>query len=148
MCTTSTINIDASSNKVIAAFIEKKEAEVANFIAQVEANQIALENAKLALRNKKAEEKEKLAILGIKLEEISRTYSGQTGCACGCGGDYTDTGDTTSAAVTKRLNKINKGILEGRAEFFGNGVEVANESYTRCVRIYFVDGIYKNKAGE
>lgn len=146
--TTTTLNskgvdIHAASNKLIAAFIEKKDAEVAAFIAQLESDKAI----KSIERNAKKVEKARIAALGIKLEEVARTYSGETGCACGCGGEYTNEGDTTSASVTKRLNKINKGIAEGRAEFFGNGVEVANESYTRCVRIYFVDGINKNKAG-
>lgn len=141
------IDIHAASNKVIAAYIQKKEAEVAAFIAATQAKEIEIAETKLALKNKKAEDKAKLEKYGIKLEEVARTYSGETGCACGCGGEYTNEGEI-SATVTKRLNKVNKGIVEGRAEFFGNGVEVANASYTRCVRIYFVDGINKNKAGE
>ena len=141
-----TTDMHAESNRLIALYIKKNQAQIDAFIAATQAQEIKDAEAKLALRTKKAEDKAKLEKYGIKLEEVARTYSGETGCACGCGGDYTDENEV-SATVTKRLNKINKGILEGRAEFFGNGVEVANASYTRCVRIYFVDGINKNNAG-
>jgi hypothetical protein len=140
------VDIHAASNKIIAAYIQNKEAEIAAFVAKTQAQEIELAEVKLALRTKKAEDKAKLQTLGIKLEEVARTYNGETGCACGCGGEYTNDGEK-SATVTKRLNYVNKGIVEGRAEFFGNGVEVANASYTRCTRIYFVDGIRKDKAG-
>ena len=136
------VDIHAASNKLIAAFIEKKDAEVAAYIAKLESDKAI----KSIERNAKKVEKARLAALGIKLEEVARTYNGETGCACGCGGEYTNDGEK-SAIVTKRLNYVNKGIAEGRAEFFGNGVEVANASYTRCTRIYFVDGINKNNAG-
>ena len=141
-----TTEMHAESNRIIALYIKKNQAQIDAFIAATQAQEIKDAEAKLALRTKKAEDKAKLQTLGIKLEEVARTYSGETGCACGCGGEYTNEGEI-SATVTKRLNKINKGILEGRAEFFGSGVEVANESGTRCVRVYFVGGTYNNKAG-
>jgi len=38
---------------------------------------------------------------------IDQTYNGKSGCACGCGGDYTEEGDNTGKAKG-RINKINK----------------------------------------
>ena len=38
---------------------------------------------------------------------INSTYNGKTGCACGCGGDYTEKGENTGKAKS-RINKINK----------------------------------------
>ena len=38
---------------------------------------------------------------------IDQTYNGLSGCACGCGGDYTEDGVNTGKAKA-RINKINK----------------------------------------
>lgn len=74
--------------------------------------------------------------------DIDRTYRGATGCACGCGGNYYDATDEKNAAeVARRIKYVLRGIKNGKAEFFGNGVEVANPSYTRVTRIYFKDGV-------
>jgi hypothetical protein len=121
------------SIETVEQFKAKQEAELQAFIA---------EQTKLAIQAKKAEEQAKIDALGIKFEEVEQTYNGDTGCACGCGGDYTKANDNVTL-TKKRLTIINKAIIEGRAEFFGNGVEVANESYTRVTRIYFVDGVSK-----
>lgn len=78
----------------------------------------------------------------IDLADIARTYRGKTGCACGCNGDYFDVDDAEhSKDNSLRINYIRTGIKKGSAEFFGNGVEVANPSYTSVTRLYFVDDI-------
>jgi len=77
------------------------------------------------------------------LADVARTYRGATGCACGCGGDYFDVYDSANDAENnKRIKYVLRGIKEGRAEFFGNGVEVANPAYTRVTRLYFVEGVW------
>ena len=78
----------------------------------------------------------------IAMSDIDRTYRGDTGCACGCGGNYYDIDDAQNQdEVNRRVKYVLRGIRDGKAEFFGNGVEVANPSYTRVTRLYFKDGI-------
>jgi hypothetical protein len=115
-------------------------------VAKLQSSQLQTRAAKEAAKIAAAKEKEAIDAIGIKLEEVERTYNGETGCACGCGGDYTEANENVSL-TKKRLSIVNKAIIEGRAEFFGSGVEVTNKDYTRVTRIYFVDGINKDKAG-
>lgn len=78
----------------------------------------------------------------ISALDIEKTYRGKTGCACGCGGDYIYFGDTDSVTkILKHYNYIVRGIKQGKALFFGNGVEVENPSGTSVTRIYFSKGI-------
>lgn len=77
----------------------------------------------------------------IRFEEVDKTYNGETGCACGCGGDYIDA-DANPSLTRRRITLINNNL--NRAYFFGNGVELANDSYTRVTRLYFKDGIRYN----
>ncbi len=82
----------------------------------------------------------------IAMSDIDRTYRGDTGCACGCGGNYYDIDDAQNQdEVNRRVKYVLRGIRDGKAEFFGNGVEVANPSYTRVTRLYFKDGIDYNR---
>lgn len=84
----------------------------------------------------------KTARPAIALVDLDKTYRGNTGCACGCGGEYYDINDAQNKAeVNRRIKYVLRGIREGKAEFFGNGVEVANPSYTKVTRLYFKDGI-------
>jgi hypothetical protein len=84
----------------------------------------------------------KTAVTEVALVDLDRTYRGNTGCACGCGGEYYDINDAQNEAeVNRRIKYVLRGIREGKAEFFGNGVEVANPSYTKVTRLYFKDGI-------
>jgi hypothetical protein len=84
----------------------------------------------------------KTAVTEVALVDVDRTYRGDTGCACGCGGEYYDINDAQNEAeVNRRIKYVLRGIREGKAEFFGNGVEVANPSYTKVTRLYFKDGI-------
>ena len=84
----------------------------------------------------------KTAVTEVALVDVHRTYRGDTGCACGCGGEYYDINDAQNEAeVNRRIKYVLRGIREGKAEFFGNGVEVANPSYTKVTRLYFKDGI-------
>jgi len=84
----------------------------------------------------------KTAVTEVALVDVEKTYRGDTGCACGCGGEYYDIDDTQNEAeVNRRIKYVLRGIREGKAEFFGNGVEVANPSYTKVTRLYFKDGI-------
>lgn len=81
-------------------------------------------------------------ITEISFEDIKNSYRGQTGCACGCGGDYKyPTNAEDLAEVQKHLKYVNRAIKKGEAEFFGCGVEVMRPSGTSVTRIYFVDGI-------
>lgn len=85
------------------------------------------------------------------INDIRKTYRGDLGCACGCGGNYYDADDVSNAQeVSRRIKYVLRGIAQGKAEFFDNGVEVANPSYTRVTRLYFKDGIYynTNRAGQ
>ena len=84
----------------------------------------------------------KTAVTEVALVDVEKTYRGDTGCACGCGGEYYDIDDAQNEAeVNRRIKYVLRGIREGKAEFFGNGVEVANPSYTKVTRLYFKDGI-------
>lgn len=84
----------------------------------------------------------KSTVSELLASDFDRTYRGDTGCACGCGGNYYDVTDLQNEAeVNRRIKYVVRGIREGKAEFFGNGVEVANPSYTKVTRIYFKDGI-------
>ena len=84
----------------------------------------------------------KTVVTEVSLVDVEKTYRGDTGCACGCGGEYYDINDAQNEAeVNRRIKYVLRGIREGKAEFFGNGVEVANPSYTKVTRLYFKDGI-------
>ena len=72
----------------------------------------------------------------INKADVTNTYSGAEGCACGCNGTYA----TSGASVTRRVNEINKAIANGEqveVDTFAN--EVCYE-YTkpngRVVRVY------------
>ena len=76
----------------------------------------------------------------ITIEDVERTYRGDLGCACGCGGDYFDTdNEEHKAEIEKHIKYVNSRINEMGS--FGNGVEVTNPSYTKATRLYFKDGV-------
>lgn len=92
------VDIHAASNRLIAAYEAKKQAE------------IAIEAAKLEIAKEEAKAKKTTKIANALIPAnaiINQTYNGNTGCACGCGGDYSEDGEM-SAKVTKRINVINK----------------------------------------
>lgn len=65
------------------------------------------------------------------------TYSGKTGCACGCGGKYVS---AESNAGQKRINRILEADFS-KVVFnnFGHGegcYDLENAAGTRCVRVY------------
>lgn len=69
-------------------------------------------------------------------DTIRTTYSGGTGCACGCRGTYAETG----RAVTMRVNKINRNldkveVWKGMADETIYELESDND---RVVRVYVV----------
>ena len=72
----------------------------------------------------------------INKADVTNTYSGAEGCACGCLGTYAKTG----ASVTRRVNEINKAIANGEqveVDTFAN--EVCYEYIKpngRVIRIY------------
>lgn len=79
----------------------------------------------------------------ILFDDVKQTYRGKTGCACGCNGDYFYPANESHAAdVQKHFKHILRAIKAGTAEFFGNGIEIANGAYTRVTRIYFNEGVY------
>jgi hypothetical protein len=47
----------------------------------------------------------------IKLSEVTRSYNGRLGCACGCKGLYAE---ANAAATRLRLNVINDALQAGR----------------------------------
>ena len=59
----------------------------------------------------------KTAVTEVALVDVDRTYRGDTGCACGCGGEYYDINDTQNEAeVNRRIKYVLRGIREGKAE--------------------------------
>ena len=75
------------------------------------------------------------------LENATDTYSGKTGCACGCGGTYTS---AESVAGQKRIKKImNADPANLTAYDFGHNegcIEIENKDGTRVTRIYYKVG--------
>lgn len=75
------------------------------------------------------------------LENATNTYNGSTGCACGCGGTYSD---VQSVAGQKRIKKImNADPAKVQAFDFGGGegcLEIENQDGTRVTRVYYKVG--------
>jgi hypothetical protein len=85
----------------------------------------------------------------IDRARVTRTYNGSTGCACGCGGTYTDENVTTGALVTRRLNLVNANLDKVEVDYWGNETIYSYEygeenSYGECR----VTRIYVNNATE
>ena len=91
-------DIHAASNRLIAAYEAKKNAEL-----EIQAAEEAI--AKAEAKAKKLAEVANALIPADAV--IDQTYNGLSGCACGCGGDYTEDGVNTGKAKA-RINKINK----------------------------------------
>jgi membrane protein involved in colicin uptake len=91
-------DIHAASNRLIAAYVAKKNAEL-----EIQAAEEAI--AKAEAKAKKTAEVANALIPADAV--IDQTYNGLSGCACGCGGDYTEDGVNTGKAKA-RINKINK----------------------------------------
>ena len=86
----------------------------------------------------------------IELAKVTKTYSGKTGCACGCGGTYaymesgTEPGyyvEGNPRTAKMRVNKLNRAIAAGqrveRFEYDDETIyELENEQGTRIVRVY------------
>ena len=74
-------------------------------------------------------------------EDVTRTYSGKTGCGCGCVGSYTEEGEK-SASVTRRINFVNKNLLAAKIYDFGDEhcYYVENEDGTRVTCVYVKPG--------
>jgi len=73
----------------------------------------------------------------FKFANVTRTYNGKTGCACGCGGSYTEAGDT-STKVLKRMSFIQKNIKKAEIDIFSDEIcySVENADGTRVTRVY------------
>jgi hypothetical protein len=76
----------------------------------------------------------------LKAEELEKTYNGGLGCACGCGGTYTEAGEVSATSI-RRLNLINKAIANGeQVGFLDAGdrhiYELVNPLGTRVTRVY------------
>ena len=71
------------------------------------------------------------------LDTASQTYTGKTGCACGCGGSYAD---ANTPAGQKRINKImNADPAKVMFVPFNDGegcLEIENKDGTRVTRVY------------
>lgn len=74
----------------------------------------------------------------IGITKVSRTYNGKTGCACGCGGEYTEDGDTESRAVKLRVSKINANMESAViSEYLDEDIyELVSEDGERVTRVY------------
>lgn len=70
----------------------------------------------------------------IDSQQVRSTYKGKLGCACGCGGDYTN--ELTADAV-KRIAKINRALQKGVIQVADNGDPV--DDWTRGVIIIVGD---------
>jgi hypothetical protein len=75
---------------------------------------------------------------------INQTYNGLSGCACGCGGNYTDKG-VNAGAARGRINKINVAYLYNPSSVTVNdfGDEMCyeittsvGEEFDRVTRVY------------
>ena len=72
----------------------------------------------------------------INKADVTNTYAGAEGCACGCNGTYA----TSIASVTRRVNEVNRAIANGEqveVDTFAN--EVCYEYIKpngRVVRVY------------
>lgn len=73
--------------------------------------------------------------------KVEKLYSGKTGCACGCGGNYFEEG----IGLTRGLNKLKKWFNEGKeinVVVFGSGevcVYHDQKFEERARRAYFKD---------
>jgi len=47
------------------------------------------------------------AVKNFNVEEALKAYNGKTGCACGCGGNYTETTKSMRATTTRMKSKLN-----------------------------------------
>ena len=76
----------------------------------------------------------------ILWQNVTRTYSGETGCACGCGGTYTD--KYAKGTATKRINFVNKNLSIAKIYDLGDEFcyEVYNAKGTRLTRVYVKAG--------
>jgi hypothetical protein len=94
-----TTNTNATTEKALAeynAYIEAKYGKIPTITEYFAQTEITEKNTKAT---------ENLLIPADAF--INSTYNGKTGCACGCGGDYTEKGENTNKAKS-RINKINK----------------------------------------
>lgn len=77
--------------------------------------------------------------MAITMDQVTRTYNGKTGCACGCGGSYAD---AETKAAKSRLAFINRNMDRVKA-FHWDGescYEVENREGTRVTRVYVKAG--------
>jgi hypothetical protein len=146
-------DIHAASNRVIAKYETKlaaakaAEVEAANKEAaaskELEAARKQLRHAMEVAAKAAANEKILQDPRYIKLEDVERTYNGRTGCACGCGGTYTEE-NVICTTTKKRVNFVNRNL--DRLEDFGFCVEVVTPNtnpdgeFDRVTRIYLKKG--------
>jgi hypothetical protein len=83
----------------------------------------------------------------ISIEDIEKTYNGEQGCACGCGGDYMYTNETPATAA-KHIAKINARLKSNSSDVENGGNYFSIEGVTRATRIYFKDGIRYGMMGK
>ena len=153
MVSTAIEQINQSAANRIAGFKMEQEVALKEFVAKVEAQR----SAQLA----RVQDQEKARLAQIELDKnyvplipasaiINQTYNGLSGCACGCGGDYSEKGEK-SAKVTRRINSINSTYKHNKSDVeildFGN--EICYEIITGEVDDYFdrVTRVYVLKAG-
>ena len=130
-------DIHAASNRLIAAYVAKKNAE------------LEIQAAEQAIAKADAKAKKMVEITNALIPAdavIDQTYNGLSGCACGCGGDYSDEGVNTGKAKA-RINKINKAYFQNPSSVeiddFGTRImyEITTsvgEEFDRVTRVYVV----------
>lgn len=79
----------------------------------------------------------------IDINDVTNTYNGKDGCACGCGGSYATLADRPKA-VKSRVDRINAALNDPkRAHTVGVQMDrdeaiyyIENEDTNRAVRVY------------
>jgi hypothetical protein len=81
--------------------------------------------------------------MAIDINDVTNTYNGKDGCACGCGGDYATPAENMKK-VKSRVNRINAALADPkRAHTVGVQMDreeaiyyIENEKTNRAVRVY------------
>ena len=75
------------------------------------------------------------------LDNATKTYSGKTGCACGCGGNYADAITPAGQQRIKRILNCDPSKVQFINFNDGEGcLEIENRDGTRVTRVYVTTG--------
>lgn len=76
----------------------------------------------------------------IAIEDIDKTYNGDQGCACGCGGEYIDA-DTNHELAAKHLARINARLKSNASQVDVEWNYAAIEGVNKALRVYYKAGV-------